>query len=55
MEKWIEKYLDKKAMTSKILFLGTEFEASRIKDERLDKIFDEMNYKEEKKEENFLS
>ena len=38
-------------MTSKILFLGTEFESSRIKDTRLDKIFDEMNYKEEKKEE----
>ena len=31
-KKWLEKYLEKKAMTSKILFLGTEFEATRIKD-----------------------
>jgi hypothetical protein len=43
-------------MTSKILFLGTEFESTRISDvnfylyfikERLDKIFAEMNYKVE--------
>ena len=54
IQKWIEKFLEKKAMTSRILFLGTEFEASRIKEQRLDRIFAEMNYVENKKEENFL-
>lgn len=55
MEKWIEKILHKKAMTSKILFLGTEFESTRIKDERFDKIFEEMNKKVDHKEEKYLS
>ena len=31
-KKFLEKFLEKKSMTSKILFLGTEFESSRIKD-----------------------
>lgn len=73
MQKWLEKFLDKKSQTSKVLFLGTEFEATRIKhvnnkfymdyfsifncniQERLDKIFEEMNFKEEIKEEKYLS
>ncbi|EGR28085.1 hypothetical protein IMG5_183420 [Ichthyophthirius multifiliis] len=55
MEKWLEKILEKKAMTSQILFLGTEFEATRIKDPRLDKIFEELNYHEEVIEDKYLS
>jgi hypothetical protein len=42
-------------MTSRILFLGTELEASRIEEPRLTKIFEEMNRREEKREENFLA
>lgn len=38
-----------------MLFLGTEFEATRINDERLDKIYEEMNYREETKEEKHLA
>ncbi|KAL4491859.1 hypothetical protein ABPG72_006114 [Tetrahymena utriculariae] len=55
MEKWLEKILDKKARTSKILFLGTEFESTRIKHEKLDKIFEDWNYKEEVVEQKKLS
>ena len=54
-QKFLEKFLDKKCQTSKILFLGTEFESSRIKDQRLDKIFEEMNYKEDTKEKVYLA
>lgn len=50
MEKWIERFLEKKSRTSKILFLGTEYEATRIKDSRIDRIIEEMNYKPEKKD-----
>ena len=45
IEKWLEKYLDQKQRTSQVLFLGTEFEQTRIKDRRMDQIVDQINYK----------
>ena len=41
MEPWIEKYLEKKGMTRQILFLATEFESTRIQDNRMEKLFKE--------------
>lgn len=35
MEKWLEKYLKEKHMTRQILFLASEFESTRIDEERL--------------------
>lgn len=50
IEKWLEKYLDQKQRTSQVLFLGTEFEKTRIKDKRMEQIVDQINYKPVRKQ-----
>jgi Ca2+-binding EF-hand superfamily protein len=50
MENWIERYLHNKGITSQILFVGTEFESTRIKNERIDKYTRDAPEPEEKKE-----
>jgi len=41
IEKWIERLLKEKEITRDVLFLGTEFEAERIKNDKMDVIFQE--------------
>jgi 28 kDa A-kinase anchor len=35
MEKWLESIMEKKVFTRDVIFLGTEFESTRIKEQRL--------------------
>jgi hypothetical protein len=35
MEKWIDRHLSEKMVSRQIMFLGTEFEKTRIKDPRI--------------------
>ena len=35
MESWIERYLEQKSMTRRIFLLTTEFESTRIQEDRL--------------------
>jgi hypothetical protein len=35
MEQWIEKFLEKKRSTSQIMFLGTQFELTRIRHHKI--------------------
>jgi len=38
MEKWIDRQLEEKMKCRKCMFLGTEFEKTRIKDPRINEL-----------------